>query len=82
MKNRFIGEGERFDSDMLEVSESLNLKGYIVNARIEKAFNSLRLSFLLACLKKYGYGNTFIKWVEMLLECQESCIINGVNTTK
>ena len=23
-----------------------------------------------------------MKWVEMLLECQESCTINGANTTK
>ena len=39
-------------------------------------------SFLLACLKKYGYGNQFLKSVEMLLECQKSCIINGDNMTK
>ena len=62
--------------------ESLNLKGYIVTVDIEKAFDSLSNSFLLACLKKYGYGSDFIKWVELLLECQESCIINGGNTTK
>ena len=49
---------------------------------IEEAFDSLSHSFSLACLKKYGYGNDFIKRVEMLLECQESCIINGGNTTK
>ena len=61
--------------------ESLNLKGYIVTVDIEKAFNSLSNSFLLACLKKYGYGSDFIKWVELLLECQESCIINGGNMT-
>ena len=64
------------------MSENLNLKGYIVTVDIEKAFDSLSHSFLLICLKKYGYGNAFIKWVEMLLECQESCIINGGNTTK
>ena len=64
------------------MSENLNLKGYIVTVDIEKAFDSLSHSFLLVCLKKYGYGNAFIKWVEMLLECQESCIINGGNTTK
>ena len=52
------------------MSESLNLKGYL------KAFDSLNHYFLL------GYGNDFIKWVEMLLECQESCIIDGDNTTK
>ena len=59
------------------MSESLNLKGYIPTVDIEKAIDSSSHSFLLACLKKYGYGNDFIRWVEMLLECQESCIING-----
>ena len=82
VKNRFIGEGGRLISDILKMSESLNLKGYIVTVDIENAFDSLSYSFLLACLKKYGYGNDFIKWVEMLLECQESCIINGGNATK
>ena len=61
VKNRFIGKGGRLISDVLEISESLNLKGYIVNVDIEKAFDSLSHSFLLACLKKYGYGNDFIK---------------------
>ena len=58
---------------MLEVSESLNFKVYVVTIDIEKAFDFLSHSFLFACLKQYGYGNDFIKW---------SCIINGVNTTK
>ena len=77
VKNRFIDEGGRLISDILEMSESFNLKGYIVTVDIEKAFDSLSHSFLLLCLRKYGYGNDFIKWVEMLLECQESCIVNG-----
>ena len=41
------------------MNESLNLKDYIVD--IEKSFDSLGHSFLLACLKKYGYWNDFIK---------------------
>ena len=60
------------------MSESINFKGYIVTVDIEKAFDS----FLTACLKKYGYGNDLIKWVEVLLECQEPYIINGGNVTK
>ena len=54
MKNRFIGEGERLISDILEMTESLNLKGCIVTVDIEKGFDFLSHSFLLACLKKYG----------------------------
>ena len=79
VKNRLIGEGGRLISDILEMIESLNLKGYIVTINIEKVFDSLSHSFLLACLL---YGNDFIKWVEMLLECQESCIVNGGNAAK
>ena len=52
MKNRFIGEGRRFISDILEMGESLNLKGYIVTVDIEKALDSLSHSFLVAYLKK------------------------------
>ena len=80
MKNRFISEGGRLISDILETSESLHLKGYIVTVDIEKTFDTLSQSFLLVCLKQYGYGNDFMKWVDMLLECQDSCIINGGNT--
>ena len=36
--------------DILEMSESLNLKGYIVTVGIEKNFDSLSHSFLLICL--------------------------------
>ena len=61
MKNRFIGERGRLISDILEMNESLNLKDYIVSVDTEKSFDSLSHSFLLACLKKYGYGNDFIK---------------------
>ena len=41
------------------MSESLNLKGYNVTVDIEKAFDSLIYSFLLACLKRYGYENDY-----------------------
>ena len=82
MTNRFIDQRGRLISDILEMSVSLNLKSYIITVVIEKPFDSLSHSFLLVYLKKYGYGNYFKKWVEMLLECQESCIINGGNTTK
>ena len=31
---------------------------------------------------KIGFGETFIKWIQILLKNQESCIINGGSTTK
>ena len=61
MKNRFFGEVRRLISDTLEMSESLNLKVYIVTVDTEKEFDSLNHSFLLVCFKKYRYGNDFIQ---------------------
>ena len=82
MESRFIAKGGMLISDTLEMCESLNLKSYILTVDVEKAFDSLIHSFLLACLKKYGHGYDILKWVEMLLKCQEYRIINGGNMTK
>ena len=60
VKNRFIGEGGRLTSDTLEVSNVLDLKGYIVTVDIEKGFDSLSHSFLQACLKKFVFSHDFI----------------------
>ena len=49
---------------------------------IEKAFDSLSHSFLILVLKRFGFGEKFIDWVNILLKDQESCIINGGHTTK
>ena len=47
MRSRFIGEGGRFISDILEMSKSLNLKVYVITVDTEKAFDFLRCSYLL-----------------------------------
>ena len=48
----------------------------------EKAFDSMNHAFLIAALKKYGFGDNFIDWIKILLNNQESCVINGGHTTK
>ena len=81
VKNRFIGEGGRLISDILEISNVFNLRGYVVTVEIGKEFDSLSHSFLLACLKKFGFGHDFIRWVKILLESQKSYIIKAGTTT-
>ena len=48
----------------------------------EKAFDSLDHKFLISTLEKYGFGQNFILLVKILLNDQESCVINGGKTTK
>ena len=49
---------------------------------VEKAFDSLDHKFLISVLKKFGFGQNFISWIEIILKNQESCVINGGTTTK
>ena len=48
----------------------------------EKAFDSLNHKFLIAVLKKHGFGEDFIDWVKILSRNQESCLINGGHTSR
>ena len=49
---------------------------------IEKAFDSLDHTFAISVLKKFGFGNNFVSWMETLISKQESCVINGGKTTQ
>ena len=82
VKNRHIGESGRLIYDIIEITEIRNIEGFVVTMDIEKAFDSLDHNFLISTLEKYGFGQNFILWVKILLNDQESCVINGGKTTK
>ena len=82
VKDRFICETGRLISDIIEVSDVFNIDGFLVTMDIEKTFDSLNHSFLLAVLKKFGFGTSFIKWIEAILNKSESCVINSGKTTQ
>ena len=77
IKKRFIGEGGRLISDIVDTYDRNNIGGYLVTTDIEKAFDSLDHKFILTVLKKTAFGKNFVSWVEALLNNQESCVING-----
>ena len=82
VKNRFIGKSGRLIADIIEITDILNKEGFLVTMDIEKAFDSLDHTFLISVLKKFGFGNNFVNWIETLISKQESCVINGGNTTQ
>ena len=49
---------------------------------IVKAFDSLNQFFLLAVLKKFGFGTSFIDWIEAILNKLESCVISSGKITQ
>ena len=81
ISNRYIGENGRLISDIIEMTEKLNIGGFLVAMDIEKAFDSLDYTFLLSVLKKIGFKEQFINWIQILINSQESCVLNAGTTT-
>ena len=48
---------------------------------IEKAFDSINHCFWTKVLEKFDLEKDFIKWIKILLQNQEPCIVNGGTTT-
>ena len=81
VNNRFIRKGGRLISNIVEITDSLQTDGFFMTVYIEKAFESVNHSFLISLLKRYSFGDDFLKWIKILLENQELCDLNGGKTT-
>ena len=82
LNGRFISEGGRSISDIFEVNDLLKLKELLLTVDIEKAFDSVNNNFLLKVLENYGFSHEFFRLIKILLQNQESCIINGGKMTR
>ena len=51
VKGRFISEGGRLISDILEISDNLKIKGFLMTLDIKKAFDSVNHLFLITALE-------------------------------
>ena len=76
VEKRFIGESGILIADVIEITDIPNKEGFLVTRDIMKAFNSLDHTFVISVLKKFGFGNNFVSWIETLISKQESCVIN------
>ena len=76
-----ISEGDRLISDILEISNNLKIKGFLIALDIVKPFDSVNHLLLITALERYGFKEDFIKWIQILMQNQESCVINGGTTT-
>ena len=71
--SRFLSKSGRLISDVLEITNSLDIEGILMTVDIEKAFDSINHSFLMCVLKKFGFDNDFRKWIQILMKHPESC---------
>ena len=61
IKGRFIGEVGRLIFDILEISDDLKIKEFLMTLDIEKAFHSVNHLLLITALKMHGFKEDFIK---------------------
>ena len=81
INNRFASESSKLVSDVLEITNSLDIEELLMTGDIEKAFHSINHSFLMWVLKKFGFGNDLRKWIQILIKNVESCVISDNKTT-
>ena len=53
-------ESNKLISDIVEISDWFNIKGFLEAMDIETAFDSLENNFLSSILTKFGFGKNFI----------------------
>ena len=82
LNNRFISEGGRLISDIVEIADLLHFEGILLTVDTEKAFDSVNHLLLVSTLENYGFKKDFIRWIKLLLKNQESYIISGSQTTR
>ena len=67
VNNRFIGEANRLISAMLEYTAENEIEAILFSADFEKAFDSIKHTFIFATLHSLGFGPDFIRWVRTFL---------------
>ena len=82
VKGRFIGECIRTTYDIIEYAKMNNKVSLLLLIDFEKAFDSVSHSFIIKTLKFFGYGYSFIKWINLILHDLSSCINHCGNITE
>ena len=77
MENRFYGENTRLIADMIEFCKLKKHPSIILLVDFEKAFDTINWNFLNICLKHYGFGVNFQRWISILYCDTESCVSNN-----
>ena len=80
LKGRYIGENIRTISDLIDYTSLRQQPGIILLLDFEKAFDTIKWSFILDSLKLFNFGPDFIQWVKIIYTNTESTVINHGST--
>ena len=81
LKDRYIGENIRTIADIIDYTSLKQKPGIILLLDFEKAFDTIRWSFIVDSLKIFNFGPEFIQWIKVLYTDIESTVLNYGHTT-
>ena len=58
-------------------AESKNIPGLLLFVDFEKAFDTIEWAFVEKTLHHFGFGSSFIKWINLFYSDIQSCVINN-----
>lgn len=81
IEGRYIGENIRTISDLIDFTSLRDSPGIILLIDFEKAFDTIRWSYITKCLKYFNFGDSFIHWIHVIYNNIESTVINNGHTS-
>ncbi|GKB66441.1 putative RNA-directed DNA polymerase [Tanacetum coccineum] len=81
IKGRYILDGVLIANETMEFMKKKKQNGIVFKLDFEKADDSIEWGFLMAIMKKMGFGNKWCKWVDSCLRSTSiSILVNGSPT--
>ena len=77
INGRFIGCNIRTIYDVIEYSQTEDMATLITFIDYEKAFDSIKWTFMHKTLDAFGFGPVFKKWITVLYKNVNSCVMNN-----
>jgi exodeoxyribonuclease III len=74
LKGRQITENVRLTHDIIQNADIVESSGAVIFLDQQKAYDRVEWGYLDQCLKKFGFGTNFRKWMQMLYKNGKSCI--------
>ena len=77
LKGRSIAENICLINNVISYTESKNIPGLLLFVDFEKAFDTIEWAFIEKTFHHFGFGSSFIKWINLFYCDIQSCVINN-----